>query len=196
MIREYAIQPEVLIEWAKTQRDFKMFEKSFGLGTTRIISTFPTQQPRRLRRYLLRKLPAEMDDLVTTRYVEIVNKVAECLAIRKFENKDIPLEEWEALVIAEDQVKPFGIILSESPLNVERNLTPDGIYEFDQLWEHPTQVVVFRTSENIYASLKGLLELSRKKIIIADPYGYTSGAIRFIVFMLNELKKVIECKRP
>lgn len=192
MIYEYAIQPEVLVEWAKTQRDFRMFERSFGLGTTRIISTFPAQQSRKLQRYLLRKWPSEMDGLAATRYDAIIEKILECLAVRKFENKDIPLEEWEALVIAEDQVKPFGVILSESSLNVERNITLNGVYELDQLWEHPRQVGVYRTSESLYNSLKGLLELSSQKITIADPYGFAPGATKFIAFILNELKKTIK----
>ena len=192
MIYEYAIQPEVLIEWAKDRRDFKLFKRNFGLGTARIVSTFPAQQARKLRSYLLRMLPSEIDGLDATRYEAIIEITVECLAERQLSSKDISLNEWARLVVAEDQVKPFGIVLSKSNLNVVRNLTPDGIYEFDELWEHPRQVPVNRTNLSVYTGLKGLLELSRQKIIIADPYGYKSGAINFIGFMLNELSKVIE----
>lgn len=192
MIHEYAIQPEVLIEWAKTQRTFKMFESSFGLGTTRIISTFPTQQARRLRSYLLRVQLKDIDDLAVKRYEALVDMVTECLVVRKFDSKDIPLNEWGRLVIAENQIKPFGIILSEKPLDLEKNLTPERVDVLDELWKHPGQIEVNRTNESIYTGLKGLLELSREKITIVDPYCYTSGAVKFIGFMLNELSKVIE----
>lgn len=50
---------------------------------------------------------------------------------------------------------------------------------------------VTRTNESIYNGLKGLIELARKHITIVDPYAYLSGAIKFFIYMLNELGKSI-----
>lgn len=200
MIYEYAIQPEVLIEWAKSRADYKHFERNFGLGTPRIISSFPTQQARRLRRYLMSMLPDNPDDLDVLdgmkgkRYDAIVESITECIVERKFENKGISLEDWEKLVQEENNNRPFGIIVSEKKLGLKHCLTPDEIYE-NERFEHPKQILVTRTNESIYNGLKGLLELARKQITIVDRYGYKLGAIKFFIYMLNELGKSISPKQ-
>ena len=41
MIYEYALEPAVLTSWASNDRDYAEFLREYGLGTPRIVSSFP-----------------------------------------------------------------------------------------------------------------------------------------------------------
>ncbi len=44
MIYEYALDPAVLSTWASNERDYAEFLREYGLGTPRIISSFPKKK--------------------------------------------------------------------------------------------------------------------------------------------------------
>lgn len=44
MIYEYALDPVVLSTWASNERDYAEFLREYGLGTPRMISSFPKKK--------------------------------------------------------------------------------------------------------------------------------------------------------
>ena len=186
MINEYAIEPSVLSTWAASRRDYAEFLREYGLGTPRIVSSFPKRKARKLRRYFLSNSPADDQSQQGLRYVEMVNKLVEDIALRDVE----PCEDndWSQHVKVENDRSPFSVILSSEPIETERNITPDTMYDPDSIWNHHDQLDIQRTNEGIRSAVSNLLRLATEQVVVIDPYGWTDRAVRqmqHLIYRLN-----------
>lgn len=138
MIHEYAIEPGVLSAWAENTRDYTEFLREYGLGTPRIISSFPRQKANKLRSYFLQNAPADEQSQKWRRYMEMVNKLVETLVLREVEANQG--NDWNDHAKAENARVPFSVIISSEPLGVDESITPATMYEPGSRWNHHDQL--------------------------------------------------------
>ncbi|BCE02794.1 hypothetical protein [Marinicellulosiphila megalodicopiae] len=181
MIYEYAIEPEIIIEWSKNTRDFREFFDKYGLGSPRIFSSFPKGKPNKLRTYLLENGPDE-----NKRYIEMVNYLIKSLVLRSGNCSNE--KDWVKKVVHESNQKPFGVVLTNTSLGIQRSVTLSSMYDLESLWHHKDQKSIQRTSDGISSVISNLFSLSTKKIVIIDPYGWTSDFIKQIQILINDIK--------
>ncbi len=185
MIHEYALDPEVVSQWASSDRDYAEFMREYGLGTPRIISSFPKSNISRLRRYFLRLGPADPDSIQGKRYLEMVLKIIEALIIRT--GQQIQGDNWAENITTENGRLPFDVVLSAEAIDTEQNITPGNMYVQDSLWHHSHQKNFNRTIDDFSSVVKGMLRLSTDKIVIVDAYGWTTEAIQSMQHLINSI---------
>lgn len=184
MIHEYAISPELLKIWAANDRDYNEFFREYGLGTPRLASSFPKQKVAKSRSFYLREGPANEQSLQSQRYVEMVTHLTEALVHR--DGFECASSDWSESVVSEDAREPFYALLTATPLESERCLTPDKMYSRTSIWNHSRQISVARTYESCFQSLGEVFRLAKNKIVIVDSYGWNQRAISFLSRLITE----------
>jgi len=182
MIHEYALEPSVLSSWASNDRDYAEFFREYGLGTTRVVSSFPKRKASKLRSYLLQHGPHDAQSLTGQRYTEMVMKIVESIVVRDLQNN--PEEKWTEAVLMENTRVPFDVVLSSSIIDSENCITPETMYLQGSLWNHCDQINFKRTNDGLMFVIANLIRLSKSRIVIVDPYGWTNEAIKFLQFMI------------
>ena len=185
MIHEYALEPSVLNSWATNDRDYAEFLREYGLGTPRVISSFPKSKGTKLRSFLLRHSPEDTQSLAGQRYLEIVQKVVESVIIRGVQEQ--PTQDWIASVESENRRLAFSVILASVHTPTHNSVSLKTMYFKDSIWNHPRQLSFTRTNESFFEVIHNLVRLSHSKIVIIDPFGYTDEAFKFIRFMLKSI---------
>lgn len=177
MLWEYALEPKLLSKWASDIRDYRECLEKYGLGTPRIISSFPKSKASKLRRYLLKQGPVDEQSSHCQRYIELVEKLVESCVFRNTEAANA--DKWDIAVSNEHTRQPFDAILATLPLKDLDCLTPENMYEPGSIWNHKSQQIVRRTTPDLLEAFSGLLKLSTQNIVIVDPFGWTSEATHF-----------------
>jgi hypothetical protein len=185
VIYEYALQPSLLVNWASNDRDYAEFLREYGLGSPRLVSSFPKQKASKLRRYLLSEGPGDQQSMTAQRYLEIVNKVVESLVLR--DGFDCRSDSWIENVKSESERVAFNVVLSESDINSDKSVTPEKMYVPDSIWNHPRQQTITRTSTALTASIKNLLRLSKDSVVIIDTFGWNERAVAAIQSLIHEI---------
>jgi len=187
MIHEYALDPELLSIWAGNDRDYAEFLREYGLGTPRIISSFPKKKLSKLRSSLLRTGPANTESQQGRRYIEMVTKLIEAIVLR--EVPDNCNGSWGEAAKIENERLPFGVVLSSESIETAKNITPDNMHAPDSIWNHPDQMTIQRTNEGFQSAISNLTRLATRRIVIIDTYGWTTEAIAFTQFLINSVSE-------
>ncbi|QPI41610.1 MULTISPECIES: hypothetical protein [Pectobacterium] len=187
MIYEYALDPNVLYSWATNERDYAEFLREYGLGTPRIISSFPKEKKSKLRSYLLQYSPDDTQSLTAQRYTEMVINILNSIVVREVQDHEVT--NWQEAAVIENRRIPFGVILSSMEIEENNNITISSMYSQSSIWNHPGQLVISRTNAELFSIVSNLVCLAENKIVIIDPYGWTTEAVRFIRFMLQSIPR-------
>lgn len=187
MIYEYALEPSVLSDWASDNREYSSFFREYGLGTPRIISSFPKSNSRRLRGYLLALGPQNRETLEGRRYEEIVLFLVDCIVRRGV--PDAHESVWRDDVLVEHQRVPFDFILASELINTKEIITPRTMYDKSSIWNHKDQILIKRTTSSFFSVLSNFLRFSTKEFVIIDPYGWTIESIEFICFLIRSISQ-------
>jgi len=185
MIYEYALEPAVLYSWAGNDRDYAEFLREYGIGSPRIVSSFPKKKKAKLRSFFFSSINPDDQTLRGRRYTEMVTKIVEELALRDIVYN--PDTSWQELVISENARLPFGVIISKDAISTERNITPKTMYKDNSLWHCPRQFDIQRTNERLSAVIGALIRLSTQRIIIIDTFGWTTEAINFMRYIISSI---------
>lgn len=185
MIHEYALEPTVLSAWASNDRDYAEFLREYGLGTPRIVSSFPKKKISKLRSYLLQHGYQDAQSLSGRRYTEMVLKLTESIVIRDV--ADHQATTWSETAVAENHRYPFSVILSSSAIEVGNNITPNSMYLNGSAWNHCGQMAVQRTNVGFLSAIRNLVRLSSRHIVIIDPFGWSAEAVGFVRFMIDDI---------
>ncbi|MFV5629008.1 hypothetical protein [Acinetobacter oleivorans] len=186
MIKEFALDPALLLHWAKNERDFREFFREYGRGTPRHISSFPKKKFSKLRSYLIEKIDSLESEHSKLRYTEMVQALADGLACRSCE---IPTtSNWVDLVQIENQIDPFDTILSSSEINLESALTLDNMYS-SELWNLPSQLNIKRTQEDFLKHLDSFVKTTTNNLVFIDAFCYQSRALDLISNLINLLEQ-------
>lgn len=166
MIHEFAVDPDVAIDWCKNKYAYKYFLSKFGLGTPRIVSDFPKKKKIRKK---FKEAETELSEIEGLRLVELFNALTETLIERDYEDYDGTIP-WIENAIREYGRLPFHAILTQS--NPHRHsfiLEEPNAVDANNLWDLPKGKIVNRTADKIAHSVSCLLKNS-KEIIYIDPY--------------------------
>lgn len=186
MIKEFALDPTLLLHWAKSERDFREFFREYGRGTPRHISSFPKKKFSKLRSYLIEKIDYLESEHEKLRYTEMVQALAEGLACRSCEISTTT--NWVDLVQIENNINPFDTILSSSKINLESALTLDNMYS-SELWNLPFQLNIKRTQEDFLNHLESFVKTTINNLVFIDAYCYQNRALDLIVNLINQLEQ-------
>lgn len=183
MIHEYAIAPSVLASWANDKRDFREFLREYGLGSPRILSTFPKAKVSKLKGYYLDNGPQDLDSLQGRRYFEMVTLISDALVKRPAPS--CTNGSWEQMIASEHGNKPFNVIISDPVLALTGCVSPACMYDEGSSWSHERQASIPRTLTPAISLLKNFLRFSTEQVVFVDPYGWTTPACKTIQELLK-----------
>ena len=165
MIYEYAIDPSLVVAWAKSQKDFEYYYEKFGLGQSKIMSEFPKFKNWRKQ---FRQAAAGAQDFELQRITSLFSLLAERRVLRDGFTYDGTIS-WLENAETENSRCPFQAILSsENPRKNERVLSP-GFVKNSQLWKTEEQDFCPRISENMAQLVLPILS-NCSKLYLIDPH--------------------------
>lgn len=185
MIHEYALEPGLLKQWASDTRDYAEFLREYGLGTPRLISSFPKKKRSKLQSYFLAQAPSDENPMQLKRYVEMVHQLLDALVYR--DGFECESSDWVKIIEQENDRAAFYSVLTLNEISVQNNLTPAKMYAPDSLWNHERQKSISRTYTSLSAVLHNQLRLATKKVAIIDAYAWNARAISTIQSLINEV---------
>jgi hypothetical protein len=160
MLKEYALQPELLSSWPV----FRLLSDKFGYGRGRVISRYP----RRWKRLVYESL-VDCKVIEKKRIEEGLIRLETALYPRYHEwNKEMP---WLPNAIEENGKRPFEAIISSH--NPDANTSVICEDELDEekepRWQAETQRRIERTATEMASCAKLFLQ-NAKDIIFVDPH--------------------------
>jgi len=186
MIKEFALDPALLLHWAKTERDYREFFREYGRGTPRLISSFPKTKFSKLRSYLIKRSEYLENERAKMRYIEMVEALAEGLVCRTCDTSSA--NSWYDSVQIENQFNPFDTILSSDKINLDSAVSLDDMYD-SKLWNLPFQLNIKRTQDDILSHLDSFVKTTKEYLVFVDAFCYQSRAIDIISKLINKLEK-------
>ena len=186
MIKEFALDPALLLHWAKTERDYREFFREYGRGTPRLISSFPKTKFSKLRSYLIKRSEYLENERAKMRYIEMVEALAEGLVCRTCDTSSA--NSWYDSVQIENQFNPFDTILSSDKINLDSAVSLDDMYD-SKLWNLPFQLNIKRTQDDILNHLDSFVKTTKEYLVFVDAFCYQSRAIDIISKLINKLEK-------
>ena len=183
MIYEYFVDPEVLAEWAKNERDYAEFLREYGLGTPRILSSFPKAKVSKLRGYLFQAGPQNKTTAQGRRYEEMIISITNSIIIRDVTN--VNEDDLEQSILRAHQEIPFSVIISNKDMTAQNCITTNNMYNQGSVWIHAKQASISRTTQKITSMLSNIFRLATQQVVIVDTFGWTPEAINTIGSILN-----------
>ena len=172
MVYEYAIDPELILKWSRSQRDFSDFIKAFGIGTTRIPSVVQDLHKWK-RKVWMRVHQSKLEDIEKKRIDSFLKIISEAHIKRPGSQIN---GNWYEKVIKENKRISFDCIFvnDRSQCNTNNTIIQDDLYndlpdKEIKIWNSPIRGDVKRTAKNMSNLTGNLLRLS-SHIIFIDPY--------------------------
>jgi hypothetical protein len=164
MIKEYAIDPELVAAWAKDRKDYKYFWESFEMDKGRFVTQLPKDWDRRAHKSLGR-----VEDQSQGRLIEIINRLKE-VQIKRTRTKDYP-GKWHENALVENERFPFHAILVKE--NKGRHPKLHGNHTLGELnediWQVETGKIINRDAKDMSDAVRSMLLLC-KWVKFVDPY--------------------------
>jgi hypothetical protein len=179
MIHEYFIDPKLFLKWASSSRDYKFILDKFGVGSPRLLSSFPQSKASSLRKLLLNSEAFKnLPDAAQTEVGGLIDALTEQV-IRRRVSENISndwYKDWSENAKKESSILAPSVIISGEEISDKKLwITGDEALEIHHLIDHPEQLTPERTPEAFTKAVNNLLRYSNK-IIIADPYLGTESA--------------------
>lgn len=160
MIYEFALDPNVIIDW----NSFRFFIDQFGPSKGRLISRFPKKWKRMVYEALVEKKPSDLDRTrIEVRLKSIDDRL---LSNSRDYSPELP---WVTNAVNQHSVKPFRAIITSGKNAEPYLLTADEVDETNPHWRILTSRSVMRTADAMAEVVRPLLEIS-SEIIFVDPY--------------------------
>lgn len=169
MIYEYAIDPQLILNWAQSTRDYREFIHAFGIGQPRVLGGFP--KFKNWKRLVLRSIPSTFSETASSRAIELVSAIGDSMVQRNMNEYD-GTKDWDNNIKAETSKAAFDriFVLSKSNSSIESAFEQKDIYNNPgQHWEFPLQVLVNRTADDMANAVANMLRLANH-IIFIDPH--------------------------
>ena len=160
LLREFALQPSLLNNWA----DFRFYYDNFGIHRGRLISRFP----KRWKRMVYESIPNTIGDIERKKIEDRLATIDEKMIKmnREYDNSQNWLENAER----SHTVLPFhAIIASENPNDNQSVLVTDEIDNQTELWCCSTEFAIHRQPQDLSSIVRRLFQLSNE-ILFVDPY--------------------------
>jgi hypothetical protein len=163
MIREYALEPELVATWGN-RHDFRYFVEKFGVGQPRIVSRYPKPWKR-----LVWEAFHTDNELERKRIEVLLLRLGEQMIHRRDYVWD-PEHSWLKNAQTEDARIPFHAILARAnPAGHAKTVAVDRIDDSGVLWATPSGVTIVRSATEMTRAVETMLRVART-IIFVDPY--------------------------
>ena len=167
MLREYALDPNLLTNW----RDFRYFFEKFGVSNGRLISRFP-----RNWKGMVKEAIKNCNDIEYLKIISCLEEINDKLCRRNHEWNEAMA--WLSNAELEHALRPFyAILAAENPHNHSFVLIGDDVDERNELWKPTTELPVPRNADKMADAVSLLLQQSRT-IAFIDPH-FSPQAGRF-----------------
>ena len=189
MIREYALEPELVATWG-SQQQYRYFLREFGIAQGRLVSRFPKRWARKVWDAFGGK-----NDLEKKRLEELLIHLQSTMVKREGTAWDDNQTAWLDNAVREHTRYPFQAILArDNPGNrpeilVEENLNRSTCPQ----WEMPHSRIVPRTAEAMASAVASMLACCRWVRFI-DPY--ISSCKKQHLRSMEAFFKILVDKRP
>jgi hypothetical protein len=192
MIHEYAIEPELLIEWAKNRIIARYVNENFGLGKPRLMAEFPKLKKFKKQYLEYTNLP-ENDEITKQRLAELFSCLSEKTIKRENYFYDGQKSWIENAELEDAKQKPFrAIVAKRNPRMKSKILLNDAIGEWPaKYWDADYNIRVKKQARSIIELIAPLL-YSCKEIYWIDPYFKPQknvALLRLVVKTLLKYKK-------
>lgn len=171
MIYEYAVDPQLVAQWAKNSE--VGLAPQFGLDQRRIVSDFPRDWKGLVAGKLLEffgwEAVGEPDYIEASNFLNVLLEFMEPSAIHR---RQVDTgQPWLEQAIQENNVDPFYALLGNAPVaGNEFVITPDVVNDVrNARWHLPTVHVTRKTASALAEQLDTLLRTATQ-IILVDPY--------------------------
>ena len=170
MIYEYAIDPSIAATWFQPEAG-RFFEAGLGLGTPRIVSSFPHSWDKRVWHEFKRSQHSR--DLSSTRMHEMLRHLCSRTVKRHGHSWDNS-KSWLENAESEHRVAPFDAILAKNnPRRHERVVCVDSIDNDNPLWSRKHQHTVLRDARSIQDLISPMLRIATQ-VVFVDPHFSTT----------------------
>lgn len=188
MIYEYAIDPSIAATWFRL-RDGRFFKDRLGLGTPRIVSSFPFSWRERVWSEFYRSQDCT-DDLSIKRMETMLDHLCRKTVKRRGLNWD-NRKSWLENAESEHSLVPFdAIVAKNNPRDHDCVICVDSIDSDTPLWFRKHQLAVLR-DERIQELTSPMLRIATQ-VVFVDPYFSTKE--RFIRPMERYLRIIAKGK--
>ena len=169
MIREYALEPELVASWHELIVG-RFFIDQFGSGTGRVVSRYPRKWRRLVWDAFEAAFGGGAGDIERKRIEELLAQLV-VPEVRRPNCIWDETKDWLANTETEHARKPFFAILArENPrTNVAVICASDVLRGTPPAWPAPNSVVVARTADAMSAAIAPMLACATKVLFI-DPY--------------------------
>jgi hypothetical protein len=150
MIKEFALDPDVLTTWP----NFRYFVEKFGVGQGRLIAQFPKQW----KKLVYEAASKVSRDVELKRIEERLSQLDSNILLRKGRAGGDHGSSWLERAIVEHIRDPFaGIIAAANPGASSDVLVQADVHDFEPRFHVSTQLQIQRTAANVVASADVLL---------------------------------------
>ena len=169
MIREYALQPEVVASWFE-RKQFGLFVQQFGFGTGRIVSRYPDKWRELVWKAFEANFGKTSGETDKTRMIELLKQLTSP-EIKRLGCLWNDARDWLTNAESEHARKPFHAILArDNPrTNTKVMCMKDVLSGTPAEWAVPNSIVVARTAESMAKCVEPML-LCATKVLLIDPH--------------------------
>jgi hypothetical protein len=170
LIYEYAVEPALVAEWARTQTIG--LAPQFGLDHRRVVSDFPFNWEGEVTGTLLESFGDDASDpdyIAAQNYLSILlDYMTSHMPDRQYTSTSKP---WVDQALAVHSAEPFHAILARKEIvGQARVITPEVVHILrDTRWYLPTVNLTAKTAYALAGQLEPLLRTA-KQIVLVDPY--------------------------
>jgi len=165
MIHPFAIQPEVIVDWAFNRRDTAQAVDTIGIGKPRFLLRLPKDLRKKCYEALLER---PEDDFASQRLTALMEKICEN-AINRPDQKSDKGKDWLSNAKDEYEHQTFRAIIANE-VDGDHVVNSETIFEEpNELWTLKSSQSILRQAPAIAAALKPLLREGLHCYLV-DPY--------------------------
>lgn len=168
MIYEYAIEPELLVDWGKNRADYQYFIEKFGLGSPRIMSEFPKFKNWRKQFKQAAGMAESGNELTRTRITELFKIIQEKRICREEVEYNGKLS-WLQNAEEENIRKEFHAILAKNNPRCHSKVVSSKSIEIDSIGKIKNQIHCPRRPADMANLFTPILE-NCNEVHFVDPY--------------------------
>lgn len=168
MIYEYALDPELVVQWCDRKK-YIFFDEKFGVRSRRVPSAYPKKEWRKLIWEAFIKSPYSEDQNAQTKITELVQNLWQNSIKRPSTFSEI--KDWLERAEKEHEERPFHAILATTnPRNQECVIEVKKLMETGHSsWAIPDINSTLRNPEEIASAVAPIFKICRHALLI-DPY--------------------------
>jgi len=187
MIHEYFIEPSLIYKWAQNRKDAKKFFNEIGVGSSRILSSFPKSKASKLRGELIKNAPNELGEIARQRLDVFAESIAKA-TIKRDLPKNLPADWLAATCLEVGRLSPDIIMTSVKDKTHNNWIEEDDVYASSSIYDHQKQILSDRSLASLTGAVSNFLKYARE-IILVEPYAYKDKGLETINAFINVIKK-------